>query len=75
MNYLQKRGFLARYPWSSAPIQILLCGLCYTFATPMACAIFSQKASIKVSSLEPELQERIKSLPSPPTEVYFNKGL
>jgi len=75
MNYLEKRGFLARYPRSSAPIQILLCGLCYIFATPMCCALFSQRASIAVTSLEPELQERIKKLPNPPEKVYYNKGL
>ncbi|OXA57960.1 sideroflexin-1 [Folsomia candida] len=75
MNYLEKRGFLARYPRSSAPIQILFCGLCYTFATPLACALFPQKASISVSSLEPEIQDRIRKLPTPVEKVYFNKGL
>lgn len=27
MNYLEKRGVLARYPWVSAPLQVALCGL------------------------------------------------
>jgi len=75
MDYLEKRGFLKRLPWSAAPIQIVLCGICYTFATPMCCALFPQKASISVSSLEPELQERINKSPNPPQEVYYNKGL
>jgi hypothetical protein len=56
MNALEKRGILSRYPWSVAPIQLALLGVCLTFATPMCCALFSQRASITVSSLEPELQ-------------------
>jgi hypothetical protein len=56
MNALEKRRFLTRYPWSVAPIQLALLGVCLTFATPMCCALFSQRASIPVSSLEPELQ-------------------
>jgi len=56
MNALEKRGFLSRYPWSVAPIQLALLGFCLTFATPMCCALFSQRASISVSSLESELQ-------------------
>ncbi|KDR10209.1 sideroflexin-1 [Zootermopsis nevadensis] len=75
MNALEKRGFLSRYPWSAAPIQLALLGVCLTFATPMCCALFSQRASISVSNLDAELQEEIKKLPNPPTVVYYNKGL
>lgn len=25
MNYLDRKGFLKRYPWSAAPIQVALC--------------------------------------------------
>ncbi|XP_047110404.1 sideroflexin-1 [Schistocerca piceifrons] len=75
MDRLEKRGVLQRFPWSSAPIQTLLCGFFLTFATPMCCALFSQKASIATASLEPELQEKIKKMPNPPSRVYFNKGL
>ncbi|CAL8095586.1 unnamed protein product [Orchesella dallaii] len=75
MNHLEKKGFLKRFPWSSAPIQTVICGLCYTFATPMCCALFPQQASIKVAKLEPELQERIKKQNSSLTDVYYNKGL
>ncbi|XP_066999013.2 sideroflexin-3 [Anabrus simplex] len=75
MDYLEKRGTLCRYPWSNAPIQILLCGFFLTFATPMCCALFQQKASISVDQLEPEAQQVIKKKSPPPEIVYYNKGL
>lgn len=59
MDQLEKRGILRRLPWIGAPVQILLCGLCLTFATPMCCALFPQKSSMPVSNLEPELQVRV----------------
>merc|ERR1712062_526514 len=52
MNYLEKRGVLAKYPRISAPLQVGICGIILTFATPMCCAIFEQRASIAVSSCE-----------------------
>lgn len=56
MNTLERKGIFLKYPWSAAPIQMLLCGFFLTFATPMACALFSQKAKIEVHKLEPEIQ-------------------
>lgn len=75
MDRLEKRGVLARYPRISAPLQIGLCGVILTFATPLCCAIFEQKASIHVNSLEPELAAKVKALPNSPQYLYYNKGL
>lgn len=72
MNNLEKRGILAKYPAISLPLQIALCGTMLIFATPMCCAIFPQRSSIPVTSIERELQERIKDKNS---LCYFNKGL
>lgn len=71
MNVLEKRGFLRRFPWANAPIQTLFCGLCLTFATPMCCALFSQRAAIAVDQLEPELQ--VRCLPFQPHNNLFFK--
>ncbi|CAH0555418.1 unnamed protein product [Brassicogethes aeneus] len=76
MDYLEKRGTLCRYPWINLPATVGVLGLCLTFATPLACAFFKQKASIPFKHLEPELKEEIqKQYNNPPELVYFNKGL
>ncbi|XP_072882975.1 sideroflexin-3 [Hemitrygon akajei] len=75
MNALEKKAFLKRFPVFNAPIQVGLVGLCLVFATPLCCALFPQKSSMKVSSLEPELQTQIQARSSAINVVYFNKGL
>ncbi|KAB5581826.1 hypothetical protein PHYPO_G00180080 [Pangasianodon hypophthalmus] len=75
MNALEKKAFMKRFPVLNAPVQVGLVGLCLVFATPLCCALFPQKSSMKVSSLEPELQERIRQSNPNTTVVYFNKGL
>ncbi|XP_022251412.1 sideroflexin-1-like [Limulus polyphemus] len=75
MNYLEKRGTLQRLPWINAPLQVGLCGFLLVFATPLCCALFPQKSSISISSLEPEIQEVVRKLPDPPKCVFYNKGL
>jgi len=75
MNKLDARGLFKKYPKANAPLQVFLVGLILTFATPLCCAIFEQKASIAVADIEPHLQDKIKSLPNPPTLLYYNKGL
>lgn len=73
---LDKRGLFQRHKWAAAPLQVLLCGVFLTFATPMCCALFSQRVSIKINDLEPEAQEDIQKKRSPPPEIlFYNKGL
>ncbi|KAK7809932.1 hypothetical protein U0070_000799, partial [Myodes glareolus] len=64
-----------RFPWMSAPIQVTLVGFCLVFATPLCCALFPQKSSMSVTSLEDELQASIQRSHPELRRVYFNKGL
>lgn len=77
MNY-----FESKYPRIKASLpltmglQLILIGTCLVFATPMCCAIFPQKSSVKISKLEPELKDKlIKDGYSENDYVYYNKGL
>lgn len=74
MNALEQRSFMKRMPWLNAPIQISLVGMFLLFATPLCCALFPQKSSLHVHSIEKELQEKIPGA-NPQDLVYFNKGL
>ncbi|XP_039490112.1 sideroflexin-1-3 isoform X2 [Drosophila santomea] len=75
MNVLEKRGFLAKYPRSNAPIQTLFCGFVLLFATPLGCAFFKQRADIEVDSLESEVRDTIRKKRPDLETVWFNKGL
>ena len=75
MDQLERSGVLAKYPRINAPTQILLCGFFLTFATPLCCAIFEQKASIAVKDTEQSIQDKVRSLAHPPELLYYNKGL
>ncbi|XP_070508998.1 sideroflexin-1-3 [Chironomus tepperi] len=76
VNYLEKKTTVfKRFPWANSPIQILFCGFVLTFATPLCCAIFTQKASISVNSLEDDLKQKIKKESPNVQTVYYNKGL
>ncbi|CAL8082325.1 unnamed protein product [Orchesella dallaii] len=69
MDRLERRGVLSRYPMLGAPLQVIMCGICLTFATPMCCALFPQKSSIAVSQLEPEIQVNLAFLGT--TAMHF----
>uniref|UniRef100_A0AC11C8G6 Sideroflexin 1 n=1 Tax=Ovis aries TaxID=9940 RepID=A0AC11C8G6_SHEEP len=73
---IQNSLFLSqRFPWMSAPVQVGIVGFCLVFATPLCCALFPQKSSMSVTSLEAELQARIRETYPELRRVYFNKGL
>jgi len=75
MNKLDAKGLFKKYPKANAPLQVFLVGIILTFATPLCCAIFEQKASIKPTAVEQELQEKISKMTNPPELLYYNKGL
>ena len=77
MNFLEKKKpSLKTNNLAVFGIQLLLIGTCLTFATPMCCAIFPQKSSIKVGSLEDSAKEALMKKGYKLTDlVYYNKGL
>ncbi|XP_015911841.1 sideroflexin-1-like [Parasteatoda tepidariorum] len=75
MNFLDQKGILRKYPRINTPLQITICGLLLTFATPFCCAIFPQKGSIKVQSLESNIRETTDELTLKEKYLYYNKGL
>jgi len=75
MNQLDKRGVLKKYPKLNAPLQIGLCGLILTFATPLCCAIFEQMATIGVDKVEEDVRERMLRTHPAVQYLKYNKGL
>lgn len=75
MNYLDRRRLLRKAKWAAGPIQVLICGVCLTFATPLCCALFTQRVPISVNQLESAVREKIYSRDSGLKTVYYNKGL
>lgn len=74
-NWATQRGMFNRYPMAVMPFQLVLVGLCVTFATPFCCALFEQRATLSVNSLESELKDTVqKKFPKTET-VFYNKGL
>lgn len=75
MSRLEKTATLVKNPWLKAPATVLLTGLCLTFSTPLCCALFPQKAEIKLSDLEPSLEFAVSNKFPGQTTFYYNKGL
>lgn len=75
MSRLERTAFLKARPFLGAPIMVGLTGLCLSLSTPLCCAVFPQEASIKLSDIEPELQEKARKMSPVPEVFYFNKGL
>jgi hypothetical protein len=75
MSRLEKTATFIKNPWLKAPATVVLTGICLTFSTPFFCALFPQRAAIKLAELEPQLQEKVKvQFPGYDT-FYYNKGL
>ncbi|XP_045490267.1 sideroflexin-1-3 isoform X1 [Pieris rapae] len=74
-NIATQRGLFCHYPKAVIPFQLFLVGLCVTFATPLCCAIFDQRASLAVDSLDTELKDVVKKNHPNVKQVFFNKGL
>lgn len=75
MNYLDRRQLLRNAKWAAGPIQVFICGVCLTFATPLCCALFAQRVPISVNQLEPDIREQVRSHDTSLETVYYNKGL
>lgn len=75
MNFLERRNLLARAKWAGAPIQLAVCGVCLTFATPLCCALFAQRVPISIDNLEPEVREHVLTQDPNAKTVIYNKGL
>ncbi|XP_047036141.1 sideroflexin-1-like [Helicoverpa zea] len=74
-NIAENRNLFCRYPMADLPFQMALVCLCFTFATPLCCALFDQKATMHINDIEKNLKEEALKI-SPKTDtVYFNKGL
>ncbi|KOC70952.1 Sideroflexin-3 [Habropoda laboriosa] len=75
MNFMDRKQMLRNAKWAVVPIQVALCGICLTFATPLCCALFVQRVPISVDDLEPEVREQVLSKDPGLRTVYYNKGL
>lgn len=75
MTYMDRRKLLRNAKWAVVPIQVLICGVCLTFATPLCCALFVQRVPISVNDLEPEVRDQVLFKDPSLQTVYYNKGL
>ncbi|XP_040419420.1 sideroflexin-2 isoform X2 [Cygnus olor] len=76
MERLEKFPFMQRIRVLHAPLQVLLCGGFLLFMVPAACALFPQRCSLALASLESELRDSIVAKHGDKVPyVYFNKGL
>lgn len=72
---LTNRGFFARYPRATVPMQMGLVGATLILSTPLGCSCFSQMASIDVDRLEPEVREALHAVRPDVRLAWYNKGL
>lgn len=70
-----RKGLFKKYPKAVLPFQLALVGLSVSIATPLCCALFEQRASLNINSIEPDLKEIMEKKFNKQDKVYFNKGL
>lgn len=79
MNTLEKRGMFKGRAWLPPLTQVTLLGAVLLVSTPLGCALFKQRASISVSSLETEIKDKVYKdnggADSSPPYLFYNKGL
>uniref|UniRef100_A0A0K0F099 Sidoreflexin n=1 Tax=Strongyloides venezuelensis TaxID=75913 RepID=A0A0K0F099_STRVS len=75
MDIISKTKFYNHNRWVSGPIQCFLTFVILSISAPIGCSVFPQNGEIYVSSLEPELQEKISKHSKSITVVRYNKGL
>ncbi|KAL2746227.1 sideroflexin-1 [Vespula maculifrons] len=73
MNYIEKRNILQKVKWATAPIQVIICRICLTFAIPLCCALFVQRVPISVDKLKSEVQKEVRSRDPGLQIIYYNK--
>lgn len=72
---LTNRGFFARYPRATVPMQMGLVGATLILSTPLGCSCFSQMASIDVARLEPDVRDALHAVRPDVRLAWYNKGL
>ncbi|CAG0886195.1 unnamed protein product [Cyprideis torosa] len=72
---MEKKGMFQARPWINPVFQILGCGALLVFTTPLCCAIWPQQMSVRVDSLEPEIQQNAKRMGLTSEYLTYNKGL
>lgn len=75
MHRLEKTAAFVKNPWLKAPVTVLITGICLALGTPLGCAVFPQRATIRLESLEPDLQEKCRANFPGQQQFYYNKGL
>lgn len=80
MEHLEKTAWLKKYKVLNAPLQVLLSGFTLLVMVPVGCALFNQKCTIPVTTLQKIDGKNLSDLELEhgkllPSIVYFNKGL
>lgn len=73
--YLQRHKLMPKNKYAKLGLEMAIFFAVLSIAPPLACAVFKQTATAKVSSLEPEFHHVKDSSGTLIRELYYNKGL